>query len=449
MINFAERRAKRSLGSRGFYRIAILFVAAASMGASQRSANFIVTAPTPEMAAQITSAAEGYRRDLAILWLGSPMPNWSAPCPIEAQVAPHLGAGGATSFLFEHGEVYGWQMTIQGSLERVLDSVLPHEITHTIFATHFRRPLPRWADEGACTTVEHASEKTKQQIMLVDFLRTNRGIPFSRMFVMKEYPRDVMPLYSQGYSLARYLIAQGGRQKFLAFLADGMRDDNWTRAVAQHYTVANLGVLQNTWLEWVRQGSPTQEQASPEALAAAIPSPAARPAPAPRPSSVAMPAPSGPSGTAPAPSSVAASIYRAQIAPLPTAGASASLASAAPRDGMTREGASVAAGEAGWHSPRRDYASYEPAGGSAPASASGTSPAKGAANVAAAPRTPAAPDPVATSATSDQTSHQATRPQPVQQSRQIILEWSRAPNPATAELAPADGRLANGGTVWR
>ena len=47
------------------------------------------------------------------------------------------------------------------------------------------------------------------------------------MFAMKEYPHDVMPLYSQGYSVARYLIANGGKQNFLEFLADGMRDENW------------------------------------------------------------------------------------------------------------------------------------------------------------------------------------------------------------------------------
>ena len=61
-------------------------------------------------------------------------------------------------------------MHIQGSRERILDSVLPHEITHTIFATHFGRPLPRWADEGACTTVEHVSEKAKQDNFLIQFL---------------------------------------------------------------------------------------------------------------------------------------------------------------------------------------------------------------------------------------------------------------------------------------
>jgi hypothetical protein len=241
------------------YRGVALLAVLLSLGASHRTANFVVTAPTPDMARQIGQMAEKYRRELAIDWLGEEMRTWSQPCPITAQVADNLGAGGATSFLFEHGEVYGWRMTIQGSLVRILDSVLPHEVTHTIFATHFRRPLPRWADEGACTTVEHVSERSKQQMMLVDFLRTDRGIPFSKLFAMKEYPHDVMPLYSQGYSLARYLIAQGGKRKFLDFLSDGMRDENWSRAMNQAYGYQNLAVLQDKWLGWVRQGSPALE----------------------------------------------------------------------------------------------------------------------------------------------------------------------------------------------
>ncbi len=99
-------------------------------------------------------------------------------------------------------------MSVQGSHERVLDSVLPHEVTHTIFATHFGRPLPRWADEGACTTVEHPSERNKQTRLLYEFLTTGRGIAFNRMFAMTEYPADILPLYSQGFSLAKFLIAK-------------------------------------------------------------------------------------------------------------------------------------------------------------------------------------------------------------------------------------------------
>ena len=73
-----------------------------------------------------------------------------------------------------------------------------------IFASYFRRPLPRWADEGGATSVEHISEKQKHRQMLMQFLRTGRGIAFGQMFAMTEYPQDVMPLYAQGYSLAEY-----------------------------------------------------------------------------------------------------------------------------------------------------------------------------------------------------------------------------------------------------
>ena len=255
-----------------------------SMGASYRTPNFIVTTQDSQFAAQLGQAAEKYRRELAVSWLGEAMPDWAQPCPITVHAAEHLGAGGATTFVFDRGEVFGWRMTIQGSPERLLDSVLPHEITHMIFASHFRRPLPRWADEGGCTTVEHASEKAKHKRMLAQFLKTGRGIAFNRMFAMTEYPRDIMPLYAQGYSLAELLIQKGGRRKYIDFLADGMQANQWSAAVKRHYGIEDLGVLQLSWLAWVKQGFPAQtppaaepQKAAPETLLAAGGKPA-RPA---------------------------------------------------------------------------------------------------------------------------------------------------------------------------
>ena len=125
-----------------------------------------------------------------------------------------------------------------------------------IYASHFRRPLPRWADEGGATSVEHASEKNKHRAMLNEFLRTGRGIAFSQMFAMTDYPADIMPLYAQGYSLAEFLIQTGGRRKYVEFLGDGLESDDWSGAVQRHYGIADLGGLQNTWLAWVQQGSP-------------------------------------------------------------------------------------------------------------------------------------------------------------------------------------------------
>jgi hypothetical protein len=230
--------------------------------AGYKTTNFTVSAPTAQLAKEIGDQAEVYRKQLAIEWLGQELPQWSKPCPIRAEVAPNKGAGGATSFVFDRGEVFGWKMNIQGSRERILDSVLPHEVTHTIFASYFRQPVPRWADEGACTTMEHRSEIAKQERNLIEYLKHGRGLPFSQMFAMKEYPQDVMPLYAQGHSLAEWLIESRGRKAFLAFIADGLRDENWQRAVHEHYGFNDLLSMQTSWNDWVKQGRPQLSPAS-------------------------------------------------------------------------------------------------------------------------------------------------------------------------------------------
>ena len=246
------------------FSVALVAAALLACGANYRSENFIVhSSSSDQIANEICVAAETYRRDLAIEWLGHELPPWREPCPINlSRVRPQEPASGKTSFFFRGSEPFGWDMEVNGTRERVLDSVLPHEITHTIFATHFGAPLPRWADEGGSTTVEHASEKAKQDANLIRFLKGNKGIAFNKMFAMREYPREMLPLYSQGYSLTRFLIMHGGEQgkrKFVSYVGDGMRQNNWTKATSQHYGYSSLSDLQIAWVEWVKKGSPAIE----------------------------------------------------------------------------------------------------------------------------------------------------------------------------------------------
>ncbi len=236
-----------------------------SMGAGYRTPNFVVETQSAQLAEEFGKTAEKLRHDLAIAWLGEAMPQWNEPCPITVRVGPGLGAGGMTNFVFNDdevydGEVYDWRMSIQGSRERVLDSVLPHEITHMIFASYFRCPLPRWADEGGATSVEHQSELEKHRKMLLRFLRNRRGIAFNKMFAMFDYPPDIMPLYAQGVALSEFLIQQGGRRKFVEYLGDALENDNWATATKEHYGYASLGELQQSWQAWVGRGFPAIER---------------------------------------------------------------------------------------------------------------------------------------------------------------------------------------------
>ena len=243
-------------------RLALILSAFGSAGATYTTPNFVVNAPTPEFARQVGDMAEKYRDEIAIEWLGHTLPRWYKPCPIQVKVG-QIGAGGATSFAFDkdqNGEmqVFGWRMNIQGCEERILDSVLPHEISHTIFACHFRRPLPRWADEGAATLVEHESERQRQVLLLGQIMKSGRRIPLRKLLAIKEYPadmQDVMTLYAEGYSLADFLVQAGGRKRYLQFLDDAHRE-GWDRAIARHYEVQSVDALEERWNGWVMAGSP-------------------------------------------------------------------------------------------------------------------------------------------------------------------------------------------------
>ena len=227
----------------------LLMGAATGRGASYRTQNFLVTGNDDQLAKEVAISAERHRRQLALDWLGHALPPWHSICPIRVTAQPDLSAGGATSFGFHRGRPLGWAMQIQGSRERILDSVLPHEILHTVFATHFGQPLPRWADEGACTTVEHQSEQAKQRDLLTRFLTTrpSRGIAFNQMFPMREYPRDILPLYAQGYSVTQFLLARGGKRKFVQFVESGLQNRDWEAALSHHYGFNDLSDLQVSW----------------------------------------------------------------------------------------------------------------------------------------------------------------------------------------------------------
>ena len=222
-----------------------------------QSPNFRVYARNAQLANQVARSAEEFRKQLAVHWLGEELPNWPEPCPIAVNDGPKTPASGETKYTLIGGGVAGFNMSVSGTPERIIDSVLPHEITHTVMASHFAalgKPVPRWADEGACTTVEHQSERSKHDIMLVRYLHEGRGIPFATLFTLKDYPRDLMPLYAQGYSLSCFLISQGGPRRFIQFLERGMETENWAGATDEFYQYPKLGKLQSAWNRWVSDG---------------------------------------------------------------------------------------------------------------------------------------------------------------------------------------------------
>ncbi|GDY08864.1 MAG: hypothetical protein DWI21_09565 [Planctomycetota bacterium] len=238
------------------------------LGAKHVTPNFEVEAPTAAIAEKVALTAERCREELANQWLGYTLPNWSKPCQVRVRVG-QIGAGGATTFSFGGGEVFGWDMTVQGSLERILDSVIPHEVSHTIFACHFRRPLPRWADEGAATIAEEDSERRRQQKLAEEVMPSKRRIPLRELLSITEYPKNmqhVLTLYAEGYLLADFLVQKGGKSRFLAFMQDA-HESGWDASLRKHYEEESVEALESKWSQWVIAGSPSLRRPTGELLA--------------------------------------------------------------------------------------------------------------------------------------------------------------------------------------
>jgi hypothetical protein len=232
--------------------ILVLVAALLSLGASYRTQNFTVEAATPAIAKQVGDYAEHYRKEKAIQWLGHEMPPWGQPCPVRVTVTMN-GSGGATSFAFDHGRILQQDMRIEGTLERLLNSVLPHEVTHTVFAHYFRTPVPRWADEGGSVLSEDDIERQRHDQLVRQILNTpGRRIPLRRLFPLTQYPPDVMVLYAEGFSVTQFLVGRSSRSAFLAFIALGMRGD-WDGAVRTHYGYRNVDELESAWIGSLRE----------------------------------------------------------------------------------------------------------------------------------------------------------------------------------------------------
>jgi hypothetical protein len=219
-----------------------------SLGAVYKSDNFQVEAPSSAIAKELGEAAEQYRKEQASAWLEKELPPWTQPCSIEVKITLD-GRGGRSTFTFDKGKVVRRSIVLEGSLETLRTSVLPHEIAHTIFADYFGRPLLRWADEGGAIVSGCDADGRWYNKLSHEVAGTpGRCMLLRRLLSCRDYPDDVTALYAQSYSLVKFLVDSKGKPAFLAFVARGMHDEDWDAAIQAYYGFHSVEQLERAWL---------------------------------------------------------------------------------------------------------------------------------------------------------------------------------------------------------
>ena len=244
--------------------------------AASADGSFIVYAKNWATAQAVADAAPRIYHNLSMEWFGARTTRPLEPFVIAVCEDSSVGAGGSTQmyhYAKDPTEFVGCYM--QGSKERILDSVLPHELTHALTARHFNRPVPRWADEGIATLPEHPSETIKRQNGVEALVKNNTARPAAEIFARLEYPnaKEVLPFYDQGYSLSKFLIARGeaiekieqdgiqlsGKRRFTHFLQH-LIDVNSNpvsveRTLKELYGFKSMKALDESWKWWVKNES--------------------------------------------------------------------------------------------------------------------------------------------------------------------------------------------------
>jgi hypothetical protein len=238
--------------------------------ASHRTENFEVSAGSSATAQLIARQAEDLRSTLSQEWLGASLPAWTQRCVVKVNTGVDR-LSGDTTYTIVHGRVTRWQMVLNGPVERIVETLLPHEVLHTILATHFKHAVPRWADEGAALSVE--AEADRRRLWAQEGARLIKGAwqPLQEMFTTDTYPEDranLRAFYAQGAVVTEFLLA-GGKARFLEFVQAGMRD-GWDRSAAACYGFADVASLESAWIGWLRNKRPAVVVANDETLADAL-----------------------------------------------------------------------------------------------------------------------------------------------------------------------------------
>jgi hypothetical protein len=202
-----------------------------------------------------TEHAEQVRRDLGVFWTGKPLRRWAAPCPINVVESP-TRTGGSTTFILDHGEAYGWRMDVTGSPAKLLATVIPHEVNHTVLHSLTRTKIPRWLDEGVSQLFESKTEHQRHRQEARRYAR-HPWAAWRRMDHRGAYPRDVdslLALYSTGFTVVEWMLEQRGRDGLYAFVADTSTPmaERWVT----HYGTTAADA-ERAWLAWM-QDRPTE-----------------------------------------------------------------------------------------------------------------------------------------------------------------------------------------------
>lgn len=216
------------------------------------SQNFAITNDWPQdTKAKWEEVAESYRAKWLEEFVGKDIP-YEKPIPLTINFDNRSKSGsGVTAYDINANGCFNYRMTVNGPPERIQNSIIPHEVMHTVMAHYMKASGPRWADEGYCTYIEPKYN---------DRFNRSKFYPFKLIMNMEEYPPDVATFYGQSCSMVRWLVNLKDKRHFRDFIYDYMHTKgDWPLYLEKYYGFKTYEDAQAAWLVFLQGGGIKEE----------------------------------------------------------------------------------------------------------------------------------------------------------------------------------------------
>lgn len=222
-------------------------VSRAETAFSVESQNFLITAPTAELAQECLESAETYRQEIAKCWLGEELPPSVGRTVIRLKLSDTEDE--ALSLLADSRERLSHCVWLTASLSG-MRTALAHELAHVVLATRYPGEVPAWVHEGIAGSYDGPKRQATRNGILAWFSRTNNWPQLERLLQAAGISRQDMASYSAAVSLSEFLLTRGDRSRLVEFALAG-HEQGWDAALQRHYQIQDVAQLQEMWQPWV------------------------------------------------------------------------------------------------------------------------------------------------------------------------------------------------------
>jgi hypothetical protein len=211
-----------------------------------------------ELVDRVGRVAEDTRLKLQKKWFGDDAIDWDGRCSIylHSDRAKYTAKAGIPNAL-GHTRTFSWGKDIQSrsihlpaQQPKMLEDVLPHEVSHSVLAVRFQGKTPRWADEGMAMLAETPPAIAECVGRLKQYKKDHNLFALDILMQTDETDHfQSLEYYSQSASLVQFLTGLKGPQVFTGFLQTSIAKD-YPSALKQHYEITGFSDLQKRWQDY-------------------------------------------------------------------------------------------------------------------------------------------------------------------------------------------------------